>query len=101
MRLDPRRLTLTARRVAIVIRREIRDQFRDWRIFTPIVILTVVFPSLMTFTAERMIAYVNSTGGTLDSERLAPFLMMVVGFFPIKLPETSASPCRVVAFLED
>ncbi|HRF47371.1 MAG TPA: stage II sporulation protein M [Anaerolineales bacterium] len=85
MRLDPRRLSLSARRIAIVIRREIRDQFRDWRIFTPIVILTVVFPSLMTFTAERMIAYVNSTGGTLDSERLAPFLMMVVGFFPISV----------------
>jgi len=74
---------LSARRVAIVIRREVRDQLRDWRILTPIIILTLVFPSLMTFTAERMIAYVNSTGGALDGERLTPFLMMVVGFFPI------------------
>ncbi len=78
-----RRLMLSARRVAIVIRREVRDQLRDWRILTPIIILTLVFPSLMTFTAERMIAYVNSTGGALDGERLTPFLMMVVGFFPI------------------
>lgn len=83
MRIDPRRLALSLRRIIIVAKREIRDQFRDWRILTPIAILTLIFPSLMTFTADRMIRYINATGGALDGDRLAPFLMMVVGFFPV------------------
>ena len=83
MRIDPRRLALSLRRILIVAKREIRDQFRDWRILTPIAILTLIFPSLMTFTADRMIRYINATGGALDGDRLAPFLMMVVGFFPV------------------
>jgi len=37
----------------------------------------------------------------LDNLGALPLTGFVVGFFPIKLPETSASPCRVVAFLED
>lgn len=83
MSIDLKRLTLSARRVWIIGKREIRDQLRDWRILTPIIILTLVFPSLMTFTAERMVSYVNASGGVIDGERLKPFLMMVVGFFPI------------------
>ena len=68
-----------------IARREVRDQMRDWRIIFPIVALTIFFPFLMNFTAERMMDFVNEYGGTLIGERLVPFLMMIVGFFPISV----------------
>jgi kynurenine formamidase len=37
----------------------------------------------------------------LDNLAALPLTGFQVGFFPIKLPRTSASPCRVVAFLND
>lgn len=37
----------------------------------------------------------------LDNLAALPSTGFTVGFFPIKLPKTSASPCRVVAFLDD
>jgi len=37
----------------IVTRREVRDQFRDCRIIFPIVVLTILFPGLMNFTARQ------------------------------------------------
>lgn len=40
------------RPAAIVARREVRDQFRDWRIIFPILGLTLLFPFLMNFTAQ-------------------------------------------------
>ena len=42
----------------IVTRREIKDQFRDWRIIAPIIILTVFFPGLMNFTAQQAVDFV-------------------------------------------
>jgi uncharacterized membrane protein SpoIIM required for sporulation/ABC-type transport system involved in multi-copper enzyme maturation permease subunit len=69
----------------IIARREVRDQFRDWRIIFPVVGLTLVFPFIMNWTAERMFTFVNEYGATLIASRLVPFLLMVVGFFPISV----------------
>jgi uncharacterized membrane protein SpoIIM required for sporulation/ABC-type transport system involved in multi-copper enzyme maturation permease subunit len=70
--------------VWLISRRELRDQFRDWRIIVPMIVLTMVFPFLMTFTAKQALNFVASYGGgTIIPERLVPFLLMVVGFFPI------------------
>jgi uncharacterized membrane protein SpoIIM required for sporulation len=65
--------------------REVRDQFRDWRIIFPILALTLFFPFLMNFTARRLLDFVNQYGASLIGERLVPFLMMIVGFFPISV----------------
>jgi uncharacterized membrane protein SpoIIM required for sporulation len=79
-------LTRTALGGALQItRREIRDQLRDWRILTPIIILTLFFPLLMNFTAQRAVAFVADYGANIVAERLIPFLLMVVGFFPISI----------------
>ena len=67
----------------IVTRREVRDQFRDWRIIFPIITLTIFFPALMNFTAREAVLFVGRYGAPLIAERLIPFLLMVVGFFPI------------------
>lgn len=69
----------------LVARRELRDQLRDWRILTPIIILTLFFPVLMNFTARQAVEFVNQYGASIIGERLIPFLLMVVGFFPISI----------------
>jgi len=69
----------------IVARREIRDQLRDWRILTPIILLTLFFPLLMNFTAQQAVGFVERYGAPIIGERLIPFLLMVVGFFPISI----------------
>lgn len=69
----------------IIARREIRDQFRDWRIIAPILVLTLFFPGLMNFTAEQIVGFVQQRGADIIGERLIPFLLMVVGFFPISI----------------
>ncbi|MFZ0547547.1 MAG: ABC transporter permease subunit, partial [Candidatus Promineifilaceae bacterium] len=67
----------------IVTRREVRDSFRDWRIIIPIVILTLVFPAIANFTASWLLNFTEQFGAELISERLVPFLLLVVGFFPM------------------
>ena len=69
----------------IVTRREVRDQFRDWRILFPILVLTIFFPSLMNFTARQAVGFVERYGAPIIGDRLIPFLLMIVGFFPISV----------------
>ena len=69
----------------VITRREVRDQFRDWRIIAPILILTVFFPGLMNFTAQQSVDFVAKYGAEIIADRLIPFLLMVVGFFPISV----------------
>lgn len=66
-----------------IARRELRDQFRDWRIILPIIGLTVLFPFLMNLTAKAAVNLTTKYGAPLVGERFVPFLLMVVGFFPI------------------
>jgi uncharacterized membrane protein SpoIIM required for sporulation/ABC-type transport system involved in multi-copper enzyme maturation permease subunit len=79
------RLVNTAQGAWIIARREIRDQFRDWRILAPIIMLTLFFPLLMNFTAQQAVDFVTRYGAPIIGDRLIPFLLMVVGFFPISI----------------
>jgi uncharacterized membrane protein SpoIIM required for sporulation/ABC-type transport system involved in multi-copper enzyme maturation permease subunit len=69
----------------LITRREVRDQFRDWRIIAPVVILTLFFPLLMNFTAGQAVGFVQRYGAPVIGQRLIPFLLMIVGFFPISV----------------
>lgn len=73
------------RKALIITRREVRDQFRDWRIIFPIIILTLFFPALMNFTASQAVGFVEKYSAPIVGERLIPFLLMIVGFFPISV----------------
>ncbi len=73
------------RRALLITRREVRDQMRDWRIIAPIIILTLIFPLLMNFTAGQAVGFVERYGAPVIGDRLIPFLLMVVGFFPISV----------------
>lgn len=66
----------------VITRREIRDSFRDWRIIVPTVFLTLMFPGLLNFTADRILALASQYNPDVIADRLYPFLLMVVGFFP-------------------
>jgi uncharacterized membrane protein SpoIIM required for sporulation/ABC-type transport system involved in multi-copper enzyme maturation permease subunit len=68
-----------------IARREVRDQFRDWRIIFPVIGLTLIFPFIMNWTARQMLDFVSRYGATLIGERMVPFLLMIVGFFPISV----------------
>lgn len=71
------------RMATVVARREIRDSFRDWRIIIPIFLLTLIFPALMNFTASRLLNFVSDFGAEIIGNQLIPFLLLVVGFFPM------------------
>ncbi|MCA0455559.1 MAG: stage II sporulation protein M [Chloroflexi bacterium] len=69
----------------VITRREVRDSFRDWRIITPIIILTFGFPFVAQFLAGKFLGFVSDYGAEIIGERTIPFLLMIVGFFPISI----------------
>jgi uncharacterized membrane protein SpoIIM required for sporulation/ABC-type transport system involved in multi-copper enzyme maturation permease subunit len=69
----------------LVTQREVKDSFRDWRILAPIVILTFLFPFLAQFVAGQFTDFVSDFGAEIIGERTIPFLLMIVGFFPISI----------------
>ncbi len=73
------------RPVWLLVQREVQDQLRDWRILTPLIGLTLFFPLLANFTARRMVAFMQQYNAVLIAERLYPFLLLIVGFFPISI----------------
>jgi uncharacterized membrane protein SpoIIM required for sporulation len=79
----PRSERSSLRMAWIIARRELRDTLRDWRIVTPILALTLIFPWLMNWTAQVAIEFVEKRNAAIIGERFIPFLLMIVGFFPI------------------
>ena len=71
------------RLIVILAQREIRDTMRDWRMVIPMLVLTLLFPALMSFVADMALSWVAKYGAAIVGSRLMPFLLMVVGFFPI------------------
>jgi uncharacterized membrane protein SpoIIM required for sporulation len=71
--------------VWLVTRRELRDQLRDWRILFPLIVLTLIFPLLMNEVARSAVEFVSRYGGTLLVDRLVPFSVLIIGFFPITI----------------
>lgn len=71
--------------VWLVARRELRDQFRDWRVLLPMIILVFCFPILMNEFAKQAIDFLNQYDANLIEQRLVPFSIMIIGFFPITI----------------
>lgn len=67
----------------VIIRRELRDTLRDWRIAMPIALLTLVFPVLMAGVAQLGVYVLSRYNASILAGRAIPFLMLVVGFFPL------------------
>jgi len=71
------------RPVWLVAAREMRDQFRDWRVLAPMIVLTLGFPFLMNMFATQTVNFLNQFNANLVIDRFVPFSIMIIGFFPI------------------
>jgi uncharacterized membrane protein SpoIIM required for sporulation/ABC-type transport system involved in multi-copper enzyme maturation permease subunit len=78
-------MTEDLRSILLLARRELRDQRRDWRIVVPLSILTVALPVLMSEVARQAVAFFARFGTTLIADRLVPFSILIIGFFPITI----------------
>ena len=73
------------RLVWLVAGRELKDQFRDWRVLAPMLILILCFPFLMNEFAKQTVDFLNQYNANLILDRLVPFSIMIIGFFPITI----------------
>lgn len=71
-----------------IVRRELSDQMRDWRILFPLIVLTLFFPIAMIGIAQATVNFINQYGANLVIEQLVPFSILIVGFFPTTLSLT-------------
>jgi uncharacterized membrane protein SpoIIM required for sporulation len=67
----------------LVARREVIDQVRDWRIIVPMILLVSLFPLIADTTTRQAIGFMNRFGGGLILDNLVPFVVLVIGFFPL------------------
>jgi uncharacterized membrane protein SpoIIM required for sporulation/ABC-type transport system involved in multi-copper enzyme maturation permease subunit len=67
----------------MVARREFLDQFRDWRIVVPMVLLVSLFPFIADDSTRQAVNFMNRFGGDLILDRLVPFVILIIGFFPL------------------
>ncbi len=67
----------------VITRREVRDHFRDWRILGPILLLIIILPVFMNYASGRFLEFADRYGAHIEAGQIYPFLLMVVGFFPI------------------
>jgi uncharacterized membrane protein SpoIIM required for sporulation/ABC-type transport system involved in multi-copper enzyme maturation permease subunit len=73
------------RMVWLVASRELHDQLRDWRILSPLLVLTLAFPFLMNLVARQAVSFFAKYGTNLIADRLVPFSILIIGFFPITI----------------
>lgn len=73
------------RLVWLVAGRELKDQFRDWRVIAPMLILLICFPFLMNEFAKQTVEFLNQYEANLILDRFVPFSIMIIGFFPITI----------------
>jgi uncharacterized membrane protein SpoIIM required for sporulation/ABC-type Na+ efflux pump permease subunit len=65
--------------ILTIIRREAREMLSDWRVVTPILILSLVLPQLLVAAASQVVRFAGDDGLTA---RLVPFAALLVGFLP-------------------
>ncbi len=78
-------MTHTLQNALIITQREVRDSLRDWRIIGPIVTLTFFFPFLAQWAATLVANFLAQYDAAYLGGQFVPFLLMVVGFFPISI----------------
>ncbi len=69
--------------VWLVARREMKDQIRDWRVTLPMITLVIFFPFLMNFFSRQAVDFLNQYNTNFILQRLVPFSILIIGFFPL------------------
>jgi uncharacterized membrane protein SpoIIM required for sporulation len=67
----------------MVAQREFTDQLRDWRIVVPMFLLVTLFPFIADDATRQAVNFMNRFGGDLILDNLIPFVVLVIGFFPL------------------
>jgi len=65
--------------IVIIVRREVRETLSDWRIVTPILLLTFLLPQMLVFASVQVVLFVADDA---LAARLVPFAALLVGFVP-------------------
>lgn len=65
--------------ITTIARREVRETLSDWRIVSPILLLTFIMPQLLVLAADQVVQAVEDNG---LAGRLMPFASLLVGFIP-------------------
>jgi len=78
-------MSVDPRLIWSIVKREVRDQFRDWRITGPIIFLTAVFPFIIGFVSNQLVVFVQTYDAQIIAENTIPFFLLVVGFFPVTI----------------
>ncbi|WP_298408786.1 ABC transporter permease subunit [uncultured Chloroflexus sp.] len=63
----------------IITRRELRDTLTDWRLLTPIALLSLALPALVAAAALVLIRFVGQVDLAIQ---IIPFAILLVGFLP-------------------
>jgi len=71
--------------VWLLAKRELKDQLRDWRVLTPMIILIVCFPIISNEFAKQAVDFLNQYNANLIIDRLVPVSILIIGFFPITI----------------
>ena len=66
------------RTIWMVARREFIDQFRDWRIIVPMLLLVTLFPFIADDTTRQAVNFMNRFGGDLILDNLIPFVVLAI-----------------------
>ncbi len=69
------------RSIMTITRREVQEMLSDWRIMVPIFLLTFILPLLLVGASSQMVRFVALEDEPL-TERLVPFVILLVGFVP-------------------
>lgn len=67
----------------MVAQREFIDQVRDWRIVVPMLVLVTLFPFIADDMTRVSVNFMNRYGGSIILDHLIPFMVLVIGFFPL------------------
>ncbi len=65
--------------IPLILRREVREMLGDWRIVTPMLILSLLLPFIMAFAALFVIRFIDEDG---FARLLLPFALVITGFIP-------------------
>jgi uncharacterized membrane protein SpoIIM required for sporulation/ABC-type Na+ efflux pump permease subunit len=70
---------INASHIMAISRREVREMLSDWRVVTPLLLLTLLLPQLLVVAAGQVVRFVDTEG---LAGRLVPFAALLVGFVP-------------------
>ncbi len=74
---------MNAGSAGVVIRREVKDTFTDWRVMVPMLVLALLLPGILVGSINLGLPYMERVDPLLAQEKAALFGAAMSAFFPI------------------